>query len=517
MSRFNLIDENWIPVRFLDGRRGELGIQDTLLQAKTIAAIEDQSPLVVASLHRFLLAILYRALEGPTDIEQGKKLFRDGLPSEKIRAYLEKWRDRFWLFDDKYPFGQVPGFKPKEWKAWSKLAAEHNADNAKVLFDHLEVTNPMPISLPAVTRWLLAAHTFDLAVAKSEFVQPLDAPSARAVFFIVLGDALHETLCLCLKPQAKHITQGDSAQWERTPESVEVLRSGPKKAISGYADLYTWRSRSIALCDLGNNTISTLGFASGISRASDVVFIDPMLCYQENQTLGLIPLKFREDKDLWRYFDSVLPGAGNKIPLVLENAILLCRYDKARWPIGVLVCGQKTKSGQAKVDFWRNTLFVLPRALSSEVDVRFSVQSILAVTEDSASELRSALWTFYRFILVRRQKEKGSSLRKEEVLQIGKMADAAMPLHLYWSTLESRFHELLSAYTIDCDFDEIRWQWLKSVRDAVAQSWEQHRSSVSMGDAWAIRAIVKAERPVLNKLKELNDEILKLEPQEEPL
>ncbi|MDH5670175.1 MAG: type I-E CRISPR-associated protein Cse1/CasA [Nitrospira sp.] len=512
MSRFNLIDEKWIPVRFLNGNREELGIQDTLLRAKEIAAIEDPSPLVVASLHRFLLAVLYRALEGPTDIDQAKKCFRDGLPREKIRAYLEKWRDRFWLFDDKYPFGQVPGFKPKEWKAWSKLAAEHNADNAKVLFDHLDVTNPMPISLPAGTRWLLAAHTFDLAVAKSEFAQPLDAPSARSVFFIVLGATLHETLCLCLKPQANHITQGDSALWEKTPESVEVLRAGPKKSISGYADLYSWRSRSIALHDLGGDTISTLGFASGISKASDVVFIDPMLCYQESQTLGLTPLKFREDKDLWRYFDSVLPGGGNKIPLVLENAILLCRYDKARWPIGVLVCGQKTKSGQAKVDFWRNTLFVLPRALSSEVDVRSSVQSILAVTEDSGSELRSALWTFYRFILVRRQKEKGSSLRKEEVLQIGKMADVAMPLHLYWSTLESRFLELLSAYTIDCDVDEIRRQWLILIRDAVAQSWEQHRSSVSTGDAWAIRALVKADGIIRAKLKELDEEILRFTP-----
>ena len=63
MSRFNLIDEKWIPVRFLDGSRDELGIRDTLLRAKEIAAIEDSSPLVVTALHRFLLAVLYRALE----------------------------------------------------------------------------------------------------------------------------------------------------------------------------------------------------------------------------------------------------------------------------------------------------------------------------------------------------------------------------------------------------------------------------------------------------------------------
>ncbi len=39
MSRFNLIDENWIPVRFPDGARDELSVSTTLLNAKDIAAI----------------------------------------------------------------------------------------------------------------------------------------------------------------------------------------------------------------------------------------------------------------------------------------------------------------------------------------------------------------------------------------------------------------------------------------------------------------------------------------------
>ncbi len=83
MSRFNLIDEKWIPVRFPDGTRDELGIRDTLLRSKEIAAIEDPSPLVVAALHRFLLAVLYRALEGPTDIDQAKALFKAGSARRK--------------------------------------------------------------------------------------------------------------------------------------------------------------------------------------------------------------------------------------------------------------------------------------------------------------------------------------------------------------------------------------------------------------------------------------------------
>ena len=126
MSRFNLIDEKWIPVRFPDGTRDELGIRDTLHHSKEISAIEDFSPLVVAALHRFLLAVLYRALEGPTDIDQAKELFRSGLPDEQITDYMEKWRGRFWLFDEKYPFGQNTQVPKSQIEPWTKLTAEFN-------------------------------------------------------------------------------------------------------------------------------------------------------------------------------------------------------------------------------------------------------------------------------------------------------------------------------------------------------------------------------------------------------
>ena len=123
MSRFNLIDEEWIPVRFLDGTCQELGIQDILLRSREIEAIEDPSPLVVAALHRFLLAVLYRALQGPTDIVQARALFREGLPDDKIVDYLERWRDRFWLFDEEYPFGQNPNVPQNRIEPWTVPSA----------------------------------------------------------------------------------------------------------------------------------------------------------------------------------------------------------------------------------------------------------------------------------------------------------------------------------------------------------------------------------------------------------
>ena len=228
MSRFNLIDEKWIPVRFLDGTRDELGIRDTLLRSKEIAAIEDPSPLVVAALHRFLLAVLYRALEGPTDIDQAKTLFKTGLPGDKITAYLDKWRGRFWLFDEKYPFGQIPTFAPKTWRAWTALAAEHNADNAKVLFDHVDVTAAGSISHAAATRWLLATQTFAVSAGKSEISHTGTAPSAGCVIAVPVGSNLFDTMCFCLVPQNRLVMQADVPLWEKGPESLQYLKTTTK-------------------------------------------------------------------------------------------------------------------------------------------------------------------------------------------------------------------------------------------------------------------------------------------------
>src|SRR5262245_21738246 len=139
MNSFNLIDEDWIPVRFLDGRRLELGVRRTLQRASEIAEIEHPSPLVTVALHRTLLAILYRAQEGPTDIDQAKQLFAAGIAHERVSKYLDTWHHRFELLDHSLPFGQIAAFEPKTWRAWTVLATEHNADNAKVLFDHVNV------------------------------------------------------------------------------------------------------------------------------------------------------------------------------------------------------------------------------------------------------------------------------------------------------------------------------------------------------------------------------------------
>lgn len=524
MSRFNLIDEKWIPVRFLDGTRRELGIQDTLFQAKEIAAIEDQSPLVVASLHRFLLAVLYRALEGPTDIDHAKALFKGGLPSDKITAYLAKWRDRFWLFDDKHPFYQVPDYEPSEkngrklWRSWAAMAAEHNADNAKVLFDHLDVTRSTAIPSGKAACWLLACQTFALGGGRSDFQYTKSGPSATAVLVLPLGRDLHDTLLFSLVPQNREVLKDDVPIWERNAETRAILEKGKERAILGWADLYSWRTRSIKfnLQDNGE-AVSEIAFASGLGCSSEG-HLDPMLGYRISEKKGKQHVRFRE-RGLWRDFDSLLPDNGNLAPKVIEHATALSKPNRARFPRSVMVLGQA--NDQAKIEYWRMERFALPEALAGDRFIRTEIRQLLAEAEQAEWALEKAMKVAAKFIIAKGERKleqdkwnAGRWIPGDISKFIGKSSFEAVPVSVanFWFTLESRFHLILSEYSVDRDSENIRWAWLVSVRHAFKEAWEQHRNSISMGDAWAIRALVKAEWPIRIKLKELNEEIQKLAP-----
>lgn len=516
-SKFNLIDEAWIPaVRKLDNKRVELGIRDVLLQAKEIAVIEDPSPLVTAALHRFLLAVLYRALEGPTDIDQAKAWFKTGLPAEKIDTYLERWRDRFWLFDEQFPFFQIPDFEPKTWRAWTALAAEHNADNAKVLFDHVDVTRPEAVPATAAARWLLAVQTFALGGGNSDFRYTKSAPSATAAMVLPLGRQLEDTLLLNLVPQNRAVCVGDLPVWERKPDSLASLKAGTKRTIAGYADRYTWRTRSIRLRGDENDGVRTLAFASGMENALKDG-LDPMLGYRIDDKNGKLPIQFRE-RGLWRDFDSLLPDDAKLAPEVIEHATALTRMDRSRFPRSVMVLGQS--NSKAKIEFWRMERFELPERLISDFHARSEIRQLLIDAELSESALDAALRDWAKSMITKGDRDlqrdkwaNGKWIPGDVSKAIGKTSPDAPPAPalIYWSTLEAAFHDVLRSYTAESDPDDIRLAWLKTVCLALLDAWRQHAASVSTSDAWAIRALVRSETAINKQLGILNKEIQKYE------
>lgn len=501
MRRYNLNDEKWIPVRMLDGIHDALSITDTLLKAKEIAAIEDPSPLVVISIYRFLLALLYRALEGPHDIEQAEILFRDGLPNEKIKTYLSKWRDRFWLFDERYPFGQVPSYNPKTWKPWTTLTAEHNADNAKVLFDHTNVLLPGKISEAKAVCAILATQTFALGGGNSDFLYTSNAPSATAVMVLPIGKNLEKTLLFSLVPANREMSKEDLPIWEQEPVSNAILKSNCERIANGFAGLYTWRSRAIRLkesCD----GIENVGFASGMKHGKSNL-IDPMLAYRNDKKFGLLPKQFGE-KGLWRSFDSLLPSPidSTLAPKVVEHALQLAGLNPQWRPQSIMAFGQS--SNKAKVEFWRMERFILPEALRNEKCIRSDIRRFLDVAEEAGKTLK---WTCKIFAL--HSLSRGD--RKPDSEDIDDFVQQMIAIPLYWSDMEAHFHKLLNAFSSEKDADDIENFWLVAVKNTLMKAWNLYKSSIPLNNAWTIKAMIQADsflsankmkKELTNKIKE---------------
>lgn len=299
---------------------------------------------------------------------------------------------------------------------------------------------------------------------------------------------------------------GDSALWEREPKTLPL--SNPKQPSTGYADLYTWQPRMICLEELSSGKVERMRFVAGQGFDNTARNPDPMQPYKTSDTHGTLPVQFREDRGTWRDFDSLLPDDSNLAPLTIQHALRLAGHKISDMPESVLVLGLRYDPPSANVDFWRMERFALPEALTGDRHIRTEIRQLLILAEEAQKSLWLACSSFARDMLSRGERSPVKDDIKKFVSQ--------MPVNsLYWSTLESRFQEVLGEYTLEKNPDDIRCQWLKCIRDTMRSAWEQHRASVSMGDAWAIRAIVKAEGLVWRKLKELNDEIAKLEPQKE--
>lgn len=501
--RFNLIDEPWIPVRWLDGRHGELGIRDTLLQAEHIAEIQDASPLVVAALHRFLLAVLYRALEGPTDGQQARALFKGGIPAEKVTSYLDLWKHRFDLFDKTHPFGQNPNVPPKQVEPWTKLTAEFNGTSNRTLFDHTTMQGLVGRQPNECARWLISTMNFSLSGGRGYY----PSPSVNAVMCFVMGRHLSETLVLNLVPYPnRFVAQGDSALWERDP--LQVPLTGQKRMVSSYADLYTWPARLVLLLPDRNNLVRDVRFMAGQGCELPSNFLDPLQPYKNDEKLGRLPVRFEKSKGTWRDFDSLLPDADDLAPRTVAQSFDLVRGTKDR-PKAFLVLGLRYEPPNANVDFWRMERFNLPDNIRLEFSFRAELNKLLLAAKDAETALWHACKSFSRNLLSRGEREPAGRDVSNFVRQ--------MPvIDSYWSSLEPRFHQTLAEYTEKHDPEDIRLLWFRHVRDAMHSAWRVHASGVAAGDAWAIRALVQAEAPVLRHLAKLNDEISKLEPQEEP-
>ena len=474
---FNLIDEPWIPCLDLDGQECLLNIRDTLTHSHELREIYDNSPLVTVTLHRLLLAILYRswALKEKEEwADLWDVLWKSGhFPDSPINDYLTRWHDRFDLFSEKYPFYQTAGLKTKSMETVLRLANEINFAG---IFDHRSGSESHSLTPAEASRLLVAAQGFALGFGKSglatigeEAIEPpysADAILLRGLTVWFSGDSVFRTLMLNLVPY--DMANEDIASWELDhPYQLRDRLLDRKRAVilsRGHVDRYTWQARLIRFVPEENNgliRVKGMYFTQGRSEMEETSVKDPMKAYRKDEKEGWEIIPLSSAKATWRDAHALLAidTAQYRPPQALEFLGGLVRRNKLhpRYQYQMNAVGMATQPGKAgKFLLWRHDRLSIISALLDDNAAISRLTLHLQEAEQQASSLRKRTNLLIRYYLAPEFDKTGT--KEPDPKDIVKLNKAIDGCPQYWSRLEAPFSRLLLALADDKDAASRDWR-----------------------------------------------------------
>lgn len=353
---FNLLDEPWIKVLDLNGKIKEVGLIEAFSNAHEYERLSGDTVTQDVALMRMMLAVLYavylridkgRSIETEDDAaEFWKELWDEKcFDMGPIGAYLEHYRDRFWLFHPKYPFYQSPIKVWTEYQARKLIGDLSESNNKSRLFNAYANTGMKSISYADAARWLLYNNAFDDTSAKPKQKEK-KLPSAgvgwlgKLGLVYVRGHNLFETLMLnfVLINERRPFPDG-IALWEREPCVEErIERPLPNSPV----ELLTIQSRRLLLCR-ENGTVIKLFSLGGDIIPKENAFTEQMTLWRTDSEGNFIPKRHNPSRLLWRDYPSLIAGGENlRIPGVVQWSSLLDEYGYFPYPVLALsTCGVK--------------------------------------------------------------------------------------------------------------------------------------------------------------------------------
>jgi CRISPR system Cascade subunit CasA len=476
---FNLLDEPWLPVRFADGRVTQLGLLEVFRRSNEIGALAETAPPSLVAEYRLLLAITHRALVAALGTWKDKdraRWFREGLPGEDICAYLEKWRERFWLFHPEAPFMQVAALATAEktrdkLTPWTLIDLASVSGNNPVLFSHAHDGEPVSITPAHAIGVLLGFLPFVASgrVQKFKTENKDNSDKAGALLstaaLIPLGKTLYRTLCLSLHPAPTEHSVDDLPSWERDVLTVAQLRGRPVPA-TGSNDRYTRQSRAVLLQREMDCNVRWLRIAAGFALEDDPYAPDAMASFKVINDKEK-RLTFVEGRALWRDLPALLPNPlGQSRPAaVLDYAVNLhqaCSDDDVFQPL--LVAGLANEPGQNKVLRWRVEQVILPTALLADAEQARYLRKQVAFAEK--------LFYLIRDLAVGMLAETLPDPRsKDTVSRARSILDSGPLTATYFAHAERALPKLMADIGIDPEQAGVFWRG--NLRAAAGSAWQQ--------------------------------------------
>ena len=334
---YNLLDEPWIPVRLLDGTIADVGLLELLRRTTEIADLACELPTQSIAIQRLVLAIAYRVAP-PRDARDWVRQWNEGAPTEQMIEYLERWRDRFYLFGGRFPFMQVADLRTAKdaVSGLEKLIAD--VPNGEQFFTtrHGRALACIPPSEAA--RWLVHAQAYDPSGIRSGAVGDSQVKGGKGYpigpswcghlgLVWLKGKDLDETLVLNLVPAdaaqlrgVESSTEWGACSWEDS-EAESAVRgdyslldpSGTPRDIS-IPRLLTWHSRRVRL--VGNREgVTGVVLAQGDKLAPQQMHrYEPQSLWRYSTPQSkkfkqdvYMPRKYEAGRALWRNLPGTLP------------------------------------------------------------------------------------------------------------------------------------------------------------------------------------------------------------------
>lgn len=379
MARFNLIDEPWIRVvTDSGGETEEVSLKELFQNAHLYIGLAGDMKTQDFALLRLLLAILhtvfsrvdaqgeiYEWIELDENFRQLNEVDEDDMEDyagalyktwndlwnagkfpKAVVDYLETWHDRFYLFDEEYPFYQV-SFKvlsknKLNQKSPTSVCGKNinrrisESGNKKVLFspkNRYEEYSDL-LSEPELARWLIAYQNYSNKSDKAVFGKGYDVGVSKGWAFELggiyfKGDNLFESLLLNLtlvRQDQEESLYSQKPCWEFDPDNLieRYLRgSSDPRAIDNLAELYTVWSRAIYIdpsIDMSKN------FQFEVVKLPDIqitdYFIEPMTLWKLHKTGAqrnhTTPYVHKEEWSLWRSFGLLSGNNDERTPGVIQ-------------------------------------------------------------------------------------------------------------------------------------------------------------------------------------------------------
>ena len=388
MSKFNLIEEPWLMVMTDDkGTVETVSLKQLFENASQYKRLAGETSAQDFAVLRLLLAILHTVFSRFNDhgepykyIELDEKL----IPKEDIdeddesdyssaltetweglwqsnhfppivTTYLEKWKDRFYLLDEQYPFYQVShtlfDTNPINYKSPSLLSAKtanltiSESGNKVSLFSPKNTSkfNKEIMSYEEISRWLITLQGYVSLGDKTKFIsREYPRKISKGWLYdlggiMLEGETLYETLLLNLvliHPNEQFRLKIQRPSWERFSESV-VDRLFNSIPINNLAELYTNWSRAVYInpnVDISQPFSYEIVKLPGINHQNQ--FLELMTLWRFNKNGenkgSFTPKKHDVNQSFWRSFGLVaLPNTPEQHrPGIIEWLIKIGESDK---------------------------------------------------------------------------------------------------------------------------------------------------------------------------------------------